>query len=838
MKLKKILKNNIAIISGLSLIAGSFTGLYFLGKSYIENAKYDFVMGINRKDNLNYTTSSGEVTRIALNFQEGIVTNNITDLASQNLINDKSAWGDEELRSEYESFIEKEAIKRVEDINDDRGTETEIEGQELSLNGFKFSIVDEGWVNTNNTEFKFFMREDLEWSTGEKIKPSDFGFALYNILNAREASAARYMSSKYIDLKNTSIWEKHQNEAISNDEDEDWEILEKLFFDEANPTKNVITGSANKGNKSEAAFVFNNDEGWLKYQTNSPNPEFASLLQNPTFLPVNQVWLQNRNMTVRDMGTSANKLSTYGAFNVSKFDPAYGVELIKNENYHNKDLIPSNSMLFRTIKEQSTQLSMFKSGELSAFHPDEVTDKSTLINDSTGRKFADWQLGNPTTRYMLFNLAPNNERPSAKYYKNENFRKALFYAFDRSIWSAISGNERAVPTTTITPSNFSSFKDITNDETERTIVDYTYNAKIDINQKEKYLNAFDEEARLKILNTEQKDLDKMNYERGTTEGESTNSSDPSTDLELSQYFWDLFLLDMEAINVSIPDGGIELEYLTENGDSDTVIQALRQSLAKTDIPVTIKIETIVGSSVPAWRAGNYDMIEIGWNPDIASPWGSLSIYNGVDLQRNFNLSVAWNFWTGSWHTYGNTYEEDQLEKIYQNWSFDGLFKPTSFKPSSNSDWTLNEDILNVIPDEITAEKEGGIVIMNGIHDFLENSINISDEPSETGSLNVNIDGGKGEDNGYETDIVSGTTQTEIFGLDEQDQARFFIALEAINQEGLGSLQFRNALPNSVPNRSPFMSSISQGYPIQIYLFNPNLKNELGYPSVEDILGHR
>ncbi len=838
MKIKLILRKNVAIFAGFAIASGGLIGLYSLGKSYINNSKYDFMMSINKKTNMNYTTSSGDISRIALNFQDGIIVNSISDYSSIQLINDPLSWGDEELRQKYMSATtQQDTFERVKDINVADGDEEKSDLGDPTLSDSQFSIAKKAWVSENNENWKFFMRPDLKWSTGEEILASNFGYALYKILNARNGSSARYMPAKYINLKGAKTWEDNQNNAIDTGEEEDWLLREKMFYDDQNPTKNFITKEANKGTAEEAAFVFNNEEGWFMYQTNDPNPVFHTILQNPSFMPINQVWLEGNNMSIRDMGTNKETLSTYGAFNVDSFDPDYGLELSKNETYHNSDLIASNTMALRNIKDQSTQLAMFKSGELTTFHVDEIADKSVLLQDSYASEFIDWQLSNPTTRYTLFNLSPNNTRPNAKYYKNPNFRKAIFTAFDRSKYIELTASERAVPTGLVTPSKFGTFPDTSIEKEKRTIVDYAYNAEIGYTEAKRYLAHHDEETREIILATDQSKMDGKDYVRGTTAGEATNYTDPIVDKALIQHYWNLFEADMKAIGESIPTN-IELEYATTLGDTDPVIQTMRQAFHTHDLPIKINIKTIVGSLMPSWRSSDYDLIEIGWNPDVGSPWGSLSIYNGVDLSRSFNLSVSWNFWTGSWHSYGNTYTTAQKEQIRTNWAADGMFIPTKANPLTNSDWVYNKaNMEQLIPDTILADKEEGLEIMNGLHDFMEDSIDIGTTQTP-GKLSVNIDGGTGEDRGYETQVVSGTTQTEVYSLDETDQARLFVIFESINQEGMGSMQIRNALPTGVPNKSPFISALSLGYPVQIYAYNLDLKTKYGYPGEDAILKYR
>lgn len=834
MKKTSFFKRNISIFFAIILFTSSMVGLYYLGKSYVNNVKYDFILSINRKTDLNYSRRAGDTTRITLNFQEGIVVNNISDTASTNLINNPSYWGDEELRKKYEKQTENAEIIIIDDIET---TNRDINDGDPGtygttvINDQAWGIAEKGFVDLNNNMYRFYIRENLYWSTGELLKASDFGYALFNIMNQRQASMAEYMPGKYAMLQGASEWSEYQANIILKGETEDWSKLNNLFYDDVAGDQgiNYVTKEIqNQINRGSASFVFNNEEGYIQYQTNG-NSAFQTILQNPMFMPINQDWIEQQNKNGTDnfyltkFGTSEKTLSTYGAFEVIKFDPSYGIILTKNIDYHNADLIASKTMSFRVIEEPTTSLSMFKNETLQAFVADEIQDKTILFKDEYSNEWMDWQLGRPTFSSALFNLDADNQRSSAKYYKNPNFRKAIYYAMDRAEYLKLASIERGVPSSLLVPTNFGQFGSLGN---EQTIVDWAYDTKLYKNtEQEAYLGNYNEKARQEILLTEQSAMDGVPYERGKTE--ATNWTDPKKDVNLANYYYDKFLEDMSNIGISVPSK-ITLEYITSKGDSDTLVQALRTSLENANLPIEIKIDTILpGTEIAKFIAGDFDLFSLSWNPDIGDPWGVLSVYNEVDRNKGFNMSASWNYWTGSEETYGNTYTNQQKDDIDLYWEKDGILS------------TSVQDMIDIVnfPDSITSTitgQEGKKI--NDIYNFLNNEIAWDDDLTKPNAkLKVN----KGNYN-PELDYwqVTGPSQEDVFKLTSEEKAILYLFLEASNMNSTPTINVRNQIPQSAPNKSPFSSVPSLGYSIYIYSYNPKIFAKMGFPNEEAILNSR
>ena len=135
-------------------------------------------------------------------------------------------------------------------------------------------------------------------------------------------------------------------------------------------------------------------------------------------------------------GTSNDTLLYCGAYILKTFEPEYQRVLEMNENYWNKDIISIRAIKYKYNKEASANgPELYLRGE---------TDKVSLGTDIIEEWKADPELWKQVHRaqytnmsyWMAFNFNPTYEEEYAPNdwltaVNNTNFRKAMFYAYDR-----------------------------------------------------------------------------------------------------------------------------------------------------------------------------------------------------------------------------------------------------------------------------------------------------------------------------------------------------------------------------------------------------------------------
>lgn len=235
-------------------------------------------------------------------------------------------------------------------------------------------------VSADGKVYTIKLREDAKWSDGEPVKAADYVYSWQRTVDPKTASQYAYMFEGITNAKEISKGKKPVSEL---------------------------------GIKAKGDYE-------LEITLDQPIAYFDRLLAFPNFFPQRQDIVEKYG---KGYATASEKSVYNGPFVSVEFDgPGSDTEWAyeKNPEYWDKDTVKLNRINVTVIKEASTAVGLYKNGQL-----DQVTLSSELAQ----------QLGNDPD-YQIDETANTayiemNQAKEGSPFKNENFRKALYYGIDR-----------------------------------------------------------------------------------------------------------------------------------------------------------------------------------------------------------------------------------------------------------------------------------------------------------------------------------------------------------------------------------------------------------------------
>lgn len=235
-------------------------------------------------------------------------------------------------------------------------------------------------VSDDGKVYTIKLREDAKWSDGEPVKAADYVYSWQRTVDPKTASQYAYMFEGITNAKEISKGEKPVAEL---------------------------------GIKAKGDYE-------LEITLEQPIAYFDRLLAFPNFFPQRQDIVEKYG---KDYATASEKSVYNGPFVSVEFDgPGSDTEWAfeKNPEYWDKEAVKLNRINVTVIKEASTAVGLYKNGQL-----DQVTLSSELAQ----------QLGNDPDyqidAYANTSYIEMNQAKEGSPFKNENFRKALYYGIDR-----------------------------------------------------------------------------------------------------------------------------------------------------------------------------------------------------------------------------------------------------------------------------------------------------------------------------------------------------------------------------------------------------------------------
>lgn len=245
------------------------------------------------------------------------------------------------------------------------------------------AIADSVNKSTDGLTYEFKLK-DAKWSNGAAVTANDFVFAWKRLVDPATASEYAFIA------------------GIAGIKNADEIAVGKL------PVEDLGVKAL--------------DEKTLVVELATPVPFFDSLMAFPSFLPVNEEFYNQSGVS---FATTPETLLANGPFKVKSYEPAATtIELEKNENYWDAEVVKLEGVNFQVIKEAQQTMLSYQNGDL---------DIANLVGEQVEQFKRDPEFTNIMEGYLWF-ISPNQKVAGLE---NKSLRKALALSYDKK---AIASN--------------------------------------------------------------------------------------------------------------------------------------------------------------------------------------------------------------------------------------------------------------------------------------------------------------------------------------------------------------------------------------------------------------
>lgn len=280
---------------------------------------------------------------------------------------------------------------------------------QMDDSGAAVAAVAESWETSDDgLTWTFHLRKDAKWSNGTPVTAKDFVFGWQRAVDPDVASEYAYMLSDIGQIKNAA---------------------------------EIIGGTKDKTELGVTAV----DDNTLQVELNAPVSYFLSLMYFPTFYPVNEEFF---NTCPDTYGTSPATTLSNGAFVLDSYEPAATeIHLTKNADYFDADKIKLAGIDYQVIQDSQQALLSYQSGDLDL----------TLLNGDQVDQVQDDPAFKAVGAGYLWYVTPNIS--AVPELANDNIRKALTFAIDRTAICEDVLKDGSKPTYTAVPMDFAAGPD-------------------------------------------------------------------------------------------------------------------------------------------------------------------------------------------------------------------------------------------------------------------------------------------------------------------------------------------------------------------------------------------
>jgi oligopeptide transport system substrate-binding protein len=247
-------------------------------------------------------------------------------------------------------------------------------------------------VSDDKLTYTFTLRDNLKWSNGTALTAKDFAYSWLKQMSTDATNGYSFIMTDYI-----------------------------------------VNGEEYLAGKAKAADVGIKavDDKTLEIKLKQPTPYFVRLTVLPMFFPLNEEYVKSQGA---QFGLKAENMIYCGPYTLTTYDPASGSTLKKNDSYWDAANVKVPNVSVRIIKDASTALNAYKSGELSRvmLSSSDVPAMKSSSEFSTTNEFR--------TTYLQYNLKD-------KALSNKNIRLALGYAVDRKTLTDVVLADGSAPAT-------------------------------------------------------------------------------------------------------------------------------------------------------------------------------------------------------------------------------------------------------------------------------------------------------------------------------------------------------------------------------------------------------
>lgn len=280
---------------------------------------------------------------------------------------------------------------------------------QMDDSGAAVAAIAESWETSDDgLTWTFHLRKDAKWSNGTPVTAKDFVFGWQRAVDPDVASEYAYMLSDIGQIKNAA---------------------------------EIIGGTKDKSELGVTAV----DDNTLQVELNAPVSYFLSLMYFPTFYPVNEEFF---NTCPDTYGTSPETTLSNGAFVLDSYEPAATeIHLTKNADYFDADNIKLAGIDYQVIQDSQQALLSYQSGDLDM----------TLLNGDQVDQVQDDPAFKAVGAGYLWYVTPNIS--AVPELANDNIRKALTFAIDRTAICEDVLKDGSKPTYTAVPMDFAAGPD-------------------------------------------------------------------------------------------------------------------------------------------------------------------------------------------------------------------------------------------------------------------------------------------------------------------------------------------------------------------------------------------
>lgn len=280
---------------------------------------------------------------------------------------------------------------------------------QMDDSGAAVAAIAESWETSDDgLTWTFHLRKDAKWSNGTPVTAKDFVFGWQRAVDPDVASEYAYMLSDIGQVKNAA---------------------------------EIIDGTKDKSELGVTAV----DDNTLQVELNAPVSYFLSLMYFPTYYPVNEEFF---NTCPDTYGTSPETTLSNGAFVLDSYEPAATeIHLTKNADYYDADKIKLAGIDYQVIQDSQQALLSYQSGDLDL----------TLLNGDQVDQVKDDPAFKAVGAGYLWYVTPNIS--AVPELANDNIRKALTFAIDRTAICEDVLKDGSKPTYTAVPMDFATGPD-------------------------------------------------------------------------------------------------------------------------------------------------------------------------------------------------------------------------------------------------------------------------------------------------------------------------------------------------------------------------------------------
>jgi oligopeptide transport system substrate-binding protein len=231
-------------------------------------------------------------------------------------------------------------------------------------------------IDDDELTYTFALREGIKWSNGDPVTSGDFKYAWLRAMDPQTAAQYAYIIAPYI--------------------------------------RGGAEFNAGEGSAEDVAIEIPDDRT-LKVTLVNPTPFFLGLTAFQTYYPQNEEFVEQQG---NQYAQSAAALLYNGPFTMTRFDPASGATLTKNEDYWDKNNVAIKSVECKVVKEVATAVNLYEGGEL---------DVISSITSEYVDQYENTPAFQTVVQFVTWWFAMNFED---EVFQNENIRRAIQASFD------------------------------------------------------------------------------------------------------------------------------------------------------------------------------------------------------------------------------------------------------------------------------------------------------------------------------------------------------------------------------------------------------------------------